>query len=69
MIEPADIALTGVTKRYGSVVAVDAINLTIPQRTSCRVLRPSGCGKTTTLRMGGFTVKALHAQRGLLNMH
>jgi putative spermidine/putrescine transport system ATP-binding protein len=51
MIEPADVTLTAVTKRYGSFVAVDAINLTIPQGTYCCLLGPSGCGKTTTLRM------------------
>src|SRR6266850_3126062 len=51
MIEPADVTLTAVTKRYGSVVAVDAITLTIPQGTYCCLLGPSGCGKTTTLRM------------------
>jgi len=51
MIEPADVTLTAVTKRYGSVVAVDAINLTVPKGTYCCLLGPSGCGKTTTLRM------------------
>jgi len=40
-----------VTKRYGSVVAVDAINFTVPKGTYCCLLGPSGCGKTTTLRM------------------
>jgi putative spermidine/putrescine transport system ATP-binding protein len=51
MIEPADVALLGVTKRYGSVVAVDAIALIIPQGTYCCLLGPSGCGKSSTLRM------------------
>jgi putative spermidine/putrescine transport system ATP-binding protein len=51
MIEPADVELASVTKRYGSVTAVDAINLKIPRGTYCCLLGPSGCGKTTTLRM------------------
>jgi ABC transporter/Binding-protein-dependent transport system inner membrane component len=51
MIEPADVTLTAVTKRYGSIVAVDSINLTVPKGTYCCLLGPSGCGKTTTLRM------------------
>jgi putative spermidine/putrescine transport system ATP-binding protein len=51
MIEPVDVALTSVTKRFGSIVAVDAIELRIPKGTYCCLLGPSGCGKTTTLRM------------------
>ena len=48
MLEP-------VSKRFGSVVAVDAVNLTIPGGEFFSMLGPSGCGKTTTLRMiGGF---------------
>jgi putative spermidine/putrescine transport system ATP-binding protein len=51
MIEPVDVTLTAVTKHYGSVVAVDSINLTVPKGTYGCLLGPSGCGKTTTLRM------------------
>ena len=40
-----------VSKRYGSSVAVDAIDLRVPEGTYCCLLGPSGCGKTTTLRM------------------
>src|ERR1700753_4341242 len=43
--------LVKVTKTYGSVTAVDAINLKIPAGTYCCLLGPSGCGKTSTLRM------------------
>jgi len=39
------------TKRFGSVTAVDAINLKIPSGSYCCLLGPSGCGKTSTLRM------------------
>ncbi|TXM76794.1 ABC transporter ATP-binding protein [Methylobacterium sp. WL12] len=41
------------TKRYGSTLAVDAIDLKIPSGAYCCLLGPSGCGKTTTLRMIG----------------
>jgi len=49
------IELIDVTKRYGSVVAVDSINLTVKPGEFLSLLGPSGCGKTTTLRMlAGF---------------
>ncbi len=55
----ADVAvaveLVGVTKRFGSVVAVDAMDLRIADGAFYSFLGPSGCGKTTTLRMiAGF---------------
>jgi putative spermidine/putrescine transport system ATP-binding protein len=43
--------LVRVTKRYGTVTAVDAIDLRIPAGSYCCLLGPSGCGKTSTLRM------------------
>ena len=46
-----DIEFKGVTKKYGSVVAVDNLDLTIPGGSFVTLLGPSGCGKTTTLRM------------------
>jgi spermidine/putrescine transport system ATP-binding protein len=50
-----DIVLKGVTKRFGDLVAVDALDLSIPKGSFFALLGPSGCGKTTTLRMiGGF---------------
>jgi putative spermidine/putrescine transport system ATP-binding protein len=51
MSAPADVELVNVTKRFGSVVAVDCLNLTIPAGTYTCLLGPSGCGKTTTLRL------------------
>jgi putative spermidine/putrescine transport system ATP-binding protein len=47
----AGVELVGVTKRYGGVVAVDAIDLRIPAGSYCCLIGPSGCGKTSTLRM------------------
>ena len=50
-----DVELIGVTKRFGSVVAVDRMDLAIPAGSFTSLLGPSGCGKTTTLRMiAGF---------------
>ena len=51
MPSPASLELIRVTKRYGTTVAVDAIDLKIPTGTYCCLLGPSGCGKTSTLRM------------------
>jgi spermidine/putrescine transport system ATP-binding protein len=49
------IRFDGVTKRFGSTVAVDDLNLSIRRGEFFSLLGPSGCGKTTTLRMvAGF---------------
>ena len=45
------IELTGLTKRYGSFTAVNAIDLTVPAGELFGFLGPNGAGKTTTLRM------------------
>lgn len=52
---PSVIELRGVTKAFGEVLAVDAVNLIIERGEIVCLLGPSGCGKTTTLRMiAGF---------------
>ena len=45
--------LDGVTKYYGSVLAVDDFYLDVDAGEFITLLGPSGCGKTTTLRMIG----------------
>jgi putative spermidine/putrescine transport system ATP-binding protein len=52
-----DIVLRGLTKRYGDVVAVDGIDLTVTRGEFFTFLGPSGSGKTTTLRLiAGFEI-------------
>src|SRR6202012_6037856 len=51
MTASATLELVQLTKKYGGVTAVDAINLRIPAGSYCCLLGPSGCGKTSTLRM------------------
>lgn len=43
--------LDGVSKRFGSVVAVDDVSLDLPAGAFLSLLGPSGCGKTTLLRI------------------
>ena len=45
------ILIQGVSRRFGSVAAVDNIDLAIGNGEFVTLLGPSGCGKTTTLRM------------------
>ncbi len=49
------ISITGLTKRFGHVVAVDEVSLDVGQGHTFALLGPSGCGKTTLLRLiAGF---------------
>ena len=49
------LTLDGVSKRFGDVVAVHRISLSIASGELVALLGPSGCGKTTTLRIvAGF---------------
>ena len=51
----AVVELRGVTKRFGELVAVDAVDLEVRDGEFLSLLGPSGCGKTTTLRLiAGF---------------
>lgn len=46
-----EIQLDNIRKEYGSIDAVDGLELTIPDGSYTMILGPSGCGKSTTLRM------------------
>ena len=45
------IELKKLTKRFGTLTAVDSVDLTVGDGEVLCLLGPSGCGKTTTLRM------------------
>lgn len=47
----ASVRLEALTKRYGDVEAVKAIDLVVPDGQFTVLVGPSGCGKTSTLRM------------------
>jgi ABC-2 type transport system ATP-binding protein len=48
-IEEVVIRIEGLRKRYGKVVAVDGLNLTVNRGEVFGILGPNGAGKTTTL--------------------
>jgi ABC-2 type transport system ATP-binding protein len=47
----AAIECRGLTKRYGQIVAIDRLDLTVPAGSVFGFLGPNGAGKTTTLRI------------------
>jgi spermidine/putrescine ABC transporter ATP-binding subunit len=49
--------LAGVTKRFGSVCAVDDVTLEVQRGEFLAILGPSGSGKTTTMRIVGGLVR------------
>ena len=51
MTEPPAITVEGVYKRFGSIVALDGIDLSVPSGTVFGLLGPNGAGKTTAVRV------------------
>ncbi len=59
------ISLGGVTKTFGTTVAVDHLDLTVPMGALYGFIGPNGAGKTTTLRM---IMSILFPDRGELSV-
>jgi ABC-2 type transport system ATP-binding protein len=51
MLEGAVLKTRGLVKRYGDLVAVDGVDLTVPAGDVYGLLGPNGAGKTTFMRM------------------
>jgi ABC-2 type transport system ATP-binding protein len=49
--DPGRIVVSGLTKRYGGLVAVDGLSFTVEPGRVTGFLGPNGAGKTTTLRV------------------
>ena len=47
----AHLAIAGLTKRFGSLTAIDGLSLDIQEGEFVCLVGPSGCGKTTALRV------------------
>jgi len=51
MTDPPIVRTIGLSKRYGSVVALDGLDLEVPRGVVFGLLGPNGAGKTTTIRL------------------
>jgi lipooligosaccharide transport system ATP-binding protein len=51
MSDELAIRLRGVVKRYGTITAVNGLDLDVPEGTCVGLLGPNGAGKSTTMRM------------------
>ncbi len=49
--EMPEVRVVNLTKKFGDIVALDNVNLTVCDKEYFALLGPSGCGKTTLLRL------------------
>jgi ABC-2 type transport system ATP-binding protein len=61
----AAIVCRALTKRYGSVVALDALDLEVPTGSVFGFLGPNGAGKTTTIRLLASLAQASSGEASL----
>ena len=47
----AEVTLSGITKTFGTDIALDDLSMTVPDASFVVLLGPTGAGKTTTLRV------------------
>lgn len=58
----------GLTKRFGDITAVDAIDLDVPPGEAFGFLGPNGAGKTSTMRMVGCVSPPTEGELRVLDM-
>src|SRR5215469_15201622 len=59
------VEIRNVTKKFGTVTAVDDLTLTVPEGAVYGFIGPNGSGKTTTMRM---IVNIFHSNRGSIRV-
>ncbi len=59
------VELENVTKRFGDLVAVDRLDLVVPEGAIYGFIGPNGSGKTTTLRM---ILRILYPESGRISV-
>jgi lipooligosaccharide transport system ATP-binding protein len=62
------IIASGLTKKYGDFVAVDAIDFKVSKGESFGLLGPNGAGKSTTMRMIASTLERTSGDLSILGM-
>ena len=54
--EALDLAVEGVAKRFGGVVASAGVSMNVPKGKIVSVIGPNGAGKTSLINMAGISV-------------
>jgi ABC-2 type transport system ATP-binding protein len=54
----AALTIKGLSKKYGRTVALDGLDVTVPEGVICGFIGPNGAGKTTTFGIVGGLVRA-----------